>query len=142
MLQLVKGVYDDIIDHVKKAYPHECCGVLLGKTFGADKRVIKAVAASNKNEARAEDRYEIDPAELNAIDRRARAEKLDVLGFYHSHPDHPDRPSGFDRERAFPLYSYIIVAVAGGTDTSIKCWTFEDDSAPFEEEELRVVADQ
>jgi proteasome lid subunit RPN8/RPN11 len=141
VLQLSKAVYNDIIAHSLGAYPHECCGVLLGKVSGADKRAIKAVKASNKNEARANDRYEIDPVELNRIDREARAEKLDVLGFYHSHPDHPDRPSGFDRERAFPFYSYIIVAVSKGVETTAKCWTFEDEKAPFEEEELRVIAD-
>ena len=137
MIRIVDTAYNDILTHSKESYPHECCGVLLGRS-GNLKGVMRVRRASNTNEERAEDRYNIDPAELNRIDKEAREAGLDVLGFYHSHPDHPVNPSGFDRDRAFAFYSYIIVSVLEGAVDAIKSWSFEEEGEPFSEEEIRI----
>ncbi len=135
MLRISESTYADMIEHGKREYPHEAIGVLLGKG-SSEKDVVKVRTATNVNKERAADRYDLDPGELHKIDKEARAEGLDVLGFYHSHPDHPSAPSQFDRDRGFPSYSYIITAIHKGEEESTRCWTFEDMDAPFEEEEM------
>ncbi|MEK6759662.1 MAG: M67 family metallopeptidase [Deltaproteobacteria bacterium] len=138
ILQISKNVYDDIIAHSKEAYPHECCGVIVGAYYNG-KKVFESHRADNVNLERAADRYIIDPKEFNLIDKMARTQGYDVVGFYHSHPDHPDKPSATDREWGQVGYSYIIVSVKKGTETSVRCWTIEDDKEPFKEEKIKVV---
>ena len=101
----------------ESAYPHEGCGVLIG---GHEKEAVvvqEATSGHNLWAARLGDRYELDPADILAADRRARARGLDVVGFWHSHPDHPARPSQFDSDRAWGDYVYLVVTtVSGGSD--------------------------
>jgi len=137
MIKASRDLYDKIVEHAKAAYPHECCGVLAGDFGTGEVRVVAEVhPLKNLNTERANDRYEIDPAELLKIEKDVATRKLDVLGFYHSHPDHPSRPSQFDRDRGWPDYSYIIVAVEGGVKTWAQSWTFTEMDAPFGEEKL------
>lgn len=133
-----KTVYNEIIEHAKEAYPHECCGFLIGKDM-RDKKVWSVERGTNLNTERANDRYVIDPQEFNFVDKIARTQGLDILGFYHSHPDHPDTPSEFDRENGQPGYSYIIVSVQNGTEFSMKSWIFNKMDEPFKKERLKVV---
>ena len=135
MISIPKDTYNEIIGHAKKAYPHECCGALVGK----GKLVVNARLMENINKERANDRYGINPKELLKIEKEASANGLDVIGFYHSHPDHPDQPSAFDRERAWAFYSYIIISVQNGKDVSVKSWTFEDEKEPFGQEEVKIL---
>ncbi|HHL40163.1 MAG TPA: M67 family peptidase [Deltaproteobacteria bacterium] len=137
MLRMTRELYDELTAHARTAYPRECCGVLVG-TASEVKVVERVVRTENRNTERAGDRYEISPADLNRIDKEARAEGLDVLGFYHSHPDHADRPSRFDRERGQPWYSYLIVSVRGGRVESARSWCFEEPDEPFAEEALEI----
>ncbi|TAN59997.1 M67 family peptidase [bacterium] len=130
-------IYDQIIEHAKDEYPHECCGVLVGNNMGGVRKVFEAHRVANTNKERAHDRYVIEPLEINIIDKCARATGLEVIGFYHSHPDHPDRPSEFDREMGQPGYSYFIVAVKGGKEVSVKSWIFTEDNEPFKEEAIK-----
>ncbi|MBI5827862.1 MAG: M67 family metallopeptidase [Deltaproteobacteria bacterium] len=132
-----RGVYEEIINHARESYPEECCGVLIGATY-KDKRVFEVQRAKNTNTERARDRYIIDPRELNFIDKVARTQGLDVIGFYHSHPDHPDKPSQTDRELGQPGYSYIIASVKKGKDVSLRSWIFEEADEPFKEEKIKV----
>ena len=131
-------VYGQIIEHAKEAYPHECCGVLVGNIMGNVRKLFESYRAANINTERANDRYVIDPKEINIIDKTARVEGLEIMGFYHSHPDHPDRPSQFDREMGQPGWSYIIVSVNKGTDVSVKSWIFTEDKEPYKEEAIKV----
>lgn len=137
-INLPKNVYEEIMDHAREAYPHECCGFLVGKAMG-DKRVWQVERGTNLNTERANDRYVIDPKEFNLVDKVARTQGLDILGFYHSHPDHPDRPSEFDREEGQPGYSYIIISVKKGDTVSAKSWIFEKPDEPFKEERIKVL---
>ncbi|MBI5971245.1 MAG: M67 family metallopeptidase [Deltaproteobacteria bacterium] len=136
-LYIEKAAYDEMLLHAKEAYPHECCGVLVGSGL-KDKRVFQSHRVKNTNTDRAKDRYNIDPVEIHIIDRSARAEGLDVLGFYHSHPDHPDRPSEYDREWGQVGYSYVIVSVMNGKDVSVKSWVIADEKDPYKEEKIKV----
>lgn len=130
-------ILDQIIDHAKEAYPHECCGAIVGIRHNG-KKVFAVHRLTNTNTDRASDRYQVDPKEVNLIDKMARVEGLDIIGFYHSHPDHPDKPSQFDREMGQPDYSYIIVSVNKGTEVSAKSWIFSGDNEPFKEETIKI----
>ena len=138
VIQISKSVYDEIINHAKEAYPNECCGVLVGTTYHAPK-VFESHRATNANNDRAHDRYIIEANEFNLIDKMARSQSMDIMGFYHSHPDHPDKPSETDRQEGQTGYSYIIISVAGGKDVSARSWGIEDENASFKEEKIKII---
>lgn len=138
MLELPRGVLDSIIQEVKKAYPNECCGLLIGHRDDAHKNVVNLLPITNINQSRMQDRYEMDTKELEAADKFARQESQEIVGIYHSHPDHPSRPSTFDRERAWPVYSYLIIAVENGVSFEAQSWVMEDWEGEFQEELLNI----
>jgi proteasome lid subunit RPN8/RPN11 len=112
---MTEGVYQAIRQHGEETYPHECCGALLGEAEGAANVVAQAVRAGNTRTDSAHNRYQIAPQELVAIQRQARQQGWDIIGFYHSHPDHPARWSETDLAEAHWFgCSYVITAVAEG----------------------------
>ncbi len=135
-LEISRLLLTRIREHGKSAYPQECCGLLVGKGKKSSKSVINLKPVKNSREDSLENRYLISPQDLLAADKEARQSGLDIVGVYHSHPDHPARPSEFDREHAFPWYSYIIVSVAGGKPEDLTVWTLRDDRSAFDSEEL------
>ncbi|MBI5809913.1 MAG: M67 family metallopeptidase [Deltaproteobacteria bacterium] len=135
-IKIPKNIYDEMLAHAKDEYPNECCGVLVGNPDG--KIVFESHRVRNINTERTVDRYDIDPREVNLIDRGARSQSLDIIGFYHSHPDHPDRPSQYDRDMGQPEYSYVIISINKGVDISVKSWSFQKENEPFKEEILKV----
>ncbi len=137
MIIITEENLDKIRIFAKEAYPHECCGLLVGKSNGAEKRVIEVHPLTNMNSERANDRYEVDPKEYMEIDRETATRKLSIIGIYHSHPDHPSKPSEFDANRAWEGYSYIIIAIAKGIDFEIKSWGFNESTKTFSEEEIK-----
>ncbi|MCF6158399.1 MAG: M67 family peptidase [wastewater metagenome] len=126
----------DIEKHVKENYPLECCGLLVGRN-NPEKRIIEVYPVKNKNTERTHDRYEIDGKEFAYIDRETAKRGLQILGIYHSHPDHPAVPSAFDTERAWFGYSYMIIAIEQGEKTEIRSWIYREEKKQFEEEEIR-----
>lgn len=134
-IRLSKAVADEIRAHAAHDYPYECCGVLLGEVQGTLKVVTAIKPLENVHEEGHERRFRIDEKAMFQLMREERAGGPKILGFYHSHPDHPARPSGYDLEWASPWYSYIIVAVAKGTPQEMTCWTLNDDGQAFEPEE-------
>jgi proteasome lid subunit RPN8/RPN11 len=135
-IHLSEALNHSIREHGQKDYPHECCGVLLGTFKGDDKTVISLKALPNVHEEGHERRYLIAPDEMFRLDKEARAAGQSILGFYHSHPDHPARPSEYDREWAWPWYSYIIVSVVKGESKEMTCWALNEDRAAFDAEEI------
>ena len=143
-----------IRQHGARDYPSECCGILLGKGEGDVKHVAEIVALKNlrHDPSRAQEllpvddpgreternRFLIDPFDQLRVEKDARARDLEVLGYYHSHPDHPARPSIYDREHAWPWYSYIIVSVVRGIAKDLTCWVLAEDRGMFQPEELEV----
>ncbi len=122
--------------HAAADYPNECCGFLVGRADGESATVTRTVPAANLRDDSPRNRFEIDPGDFVKTDRAARADGLGVVGFYHSHPDAPARPSEFDREHAWPGYCYVIVSVVGGSPKEMRNWTLADAGSRFDEDPI------
>jgi proteasome lid subunit RPN8/RPN11 len=124
--------------HAAAAYPEECCGVLVGRSLddGAGHLVERVLSVDNERQDSRGNRYLIHPETVLAAEREARRSGLSIVGYYHSHPDHPAQPSDFDREHAWPHLSYVIVSVRRGEVADTRSWRLADDRTRFEEETL------
>jgi proteasome lid subunit RPN8/RPN11 len=134
MLKLNEQTYDAVRRHGEETYPHECCGVLLGRSLDDVNVVEDAIRAGNTRTDSAHNRYHIAPHELVKIQREGRKRGLDIVGFYHSHPDHPAQWSQTDFAEAHWLgCSYVITAVEKGvaqqTNSFLLTGTSEDDKS-------------
>ena len=136
MLKIRKQALEKILAQAEKDYPYETCGLLLGKIQGDVRIAFGAYETPNANPDRKNDRYEIDPKDYMKAEDKAREFGLEIVGVYHSHPDHPDRPSQFDEERAFEGFSYIIVSVQKGRAVSYRSWELVE--GKFREEPIEV----
>jgi len=143
ILELSAKILEDIHVHGESSYPEEGAGLLLGKVNGDYKRVISIIKYSNAREDNARhNRYLLTPQDYLHGEQEASNLGLDVLGIFHSHPDHPNRPSEFDREWAMPWFSYVITSVQAGNSVDSRSWLLSDDRSHFFEEEIRVISDQ
>jgi proteasome lid subunit RPN8/RPN11 len=122
--------------HAEISYPEECCGVLIGRASGETTYVERVLSVGNERMESRHNRYLISPETILAAHKEARSLGLDVVGYYHSHPDHPARPSEFDREHAWPGVSYLIVSVLKKQVDDIRSWRLADDRENFDEEEI------
>ena len=138
MIALTPAQRDQMTAHGEQAYPHECCGFLIGTRQEARKRVEAVRPAGNAREDSPQNRYLIPPEEMLRAERDARRAGQEILGFYHSHPDVPARPSPYDLDHAWPVYSFLIMAVHQGRATEMHSWVMVEDHSRFEEEELVV----
>lgn len=121
----------------ESAYPEEGVGLLLGKDDGNSRNVLDILPLNNSQEDSARhNRYSITAQDMFEGEKEAMRRKMDVLGVFHSHPDHPNRPSEFDREWATPWYSYIITSVQQGKADESCSWRLTDDRESFIEEEI------
>jgi len=122
--------------HGERDYPFECCGLMLGRfESNGHKVVIETYPISNAREEEAKrNRFLIRPEELMRGEKYARAKSLDVVGFYHSHPDEPAVPSKYDLDHAWPTYSYVVVSVEKGQAVDLQSWEMESDRSRFSEE--------
>ena len=118
--------------HGRETFPHECCGAMLGR----DGVVREAFALPNTTEEGPRRRFLVRPDDYRVAEKRAREAGLDLLGFYHSHPDHPAKPSQYDLDHALPFFSYIIVAVRAGTPEDMTSWRLREDRSVFDQEQL------
>lgn len=135
MLTITPAIRAFIESHGVEAYPHECCGVLIGRIEGDSRVALEAARTGNLNVQRAHDRFELDPKDYMRADLEARKRGLDIIGVYHSHPDHPARPSETDLAAAWEGYSYVIVAVNKGQPGDFH--SFELKGREFHPEEVR-----
>jgi proteasome lid subunit RPN8/RPN11 len=131
-LTIGSGVDAAIRIHGQETYPHECCGALIGR----DGFVTAIVALPNTTEEGPRRRFMVRPSDYQLAERRATELGGELLGFYHSHPDHPARPSQYDLDHAWPTFAYIIVAVADGAATDMTVWYLQEDRSRFEEGSL------
>ena len=123
--------------HGQRDYPFECCGLMLGRLESDAKQVLEIYPISNAREEEAKrNRFLIRPEELMRGEKYAREKGLDVVGFYHSHPDDVAVPSQYDLEHAWPTYSYIVMSVENGTPTDLRSWEMASDRSRFNEEEI------
>ncbi len=138
MIYLTEEHIKQIEAHGERTYPHECGGMIIGH-FDAEtgKRTVELLPMENAAAAADQhNRVLILPKDVLRAERFAREKKLDVIGYYHSHPDCAAVPSQFDLDHALPVWTYIIVSVEAGTAVDIRAWEMENDRSKFNEEEI------
>ncbi len=126
--------------HGSDGYPDECCGALIGSREDGRVLVVRTVRMRNMNTERARDRFTLDPRELMQVERSADREGLSLLGFYHSHPDSPARPSLTDLSFAepWPGLSWVILSVPKGQPAELRSWVVRSEGGQFAEEPVEV----
>lgn len=132
-LHLSPLVAETIRRHGAAAYPDECCGALIGRHAG---EVTRAVPLGNTSDGERRRRFLVGPEDYRLAEAAAAERDEQLLGFYHSHPDHPARPSAFDLENAWPNFSYVIVAVRAASPREIRSWRLQPDRSAFDEESI------
>ena len=137
-LRIARAVDQAIRRHGQETYPHECCGALVGTSAGAGAAagVFDVVPLPNTTEEGPRRRFLVRASDYRLAERRASELGGELLGFYHSHPDHPARPSQYDLDHAWPTFAYIIVSVANGAARDMTVWYLKDDRSSFEEGSL------
>ena len=135
-LKISPELADKIRAHGAQTYPHECCGAILGRDGDNGREVIELLPLENRRNDSPRNRFEVTPDDVRLAEKTAREKKIDLIGWYHSHPDAPARPSEFDREHAWPWYSYIIVSVQKGEPKDTTSWRLNDDRAAYDSEKI------
>ena len=140
MITLKRTIDSAIRNEGAQAYPTECCGFLLGELQNGDDRLITELLPITNNFAADEQfhRFLITPEDFLRAEKEARTRRLEILGFYHSHPDHPSFPSQYDQDHALPFYSYIIVSVQKGAATTLNSFQLTPERTKFIEEEVNL----
>jgi proteasome lid subunit RPN8/RPN11 len=131
-ITLGSGVDAAIRAHGVETYPNECCGALIGR----DGLVTAVYALPNTTEEGPRRRFLVRPQDYREAERRASEAGGELLGFYHSHPDHPARPSQYDLDHAWPFFSYVIVSVRAGVSEDMTSWRLQEDRSAFDQEDL------
>jgi proteasome lid subunit RPN8/RPN11 len=130
---------EKIQQHGIETYPHECCGALLGRDQnGEGREIIAVLGVANQRDDSPRNRFSVAPRDVIDADKAAQANGLEVVGWYHSHPDHPAKPSEYDREHAWPWYSYVIVKVEKGEAREMTSWRLNEDRKEYQEERIEV----
>jgi len=137
--------------HGAERYPHECCGALLGRDSAAilesdrekgalapAREILQLFPLVNRRDDSPRNRFSVTAEDVRAAEKAAGEQGLEVVGWYHSHPDHPARPSEYDRDHAWPWYSYIIVSVENGAPQDLTSWRLNDDRAEFRPEGIEI----
>ena len=135
-LKIGAGDVGHIRDHAEEAYPEGCAGVLVGIDTGGMKVVVDVWRAQNTHEEERSRRFLIEPLKIKEFEERAAERDMDVLGFYHSHPDHPAEPSEYDREHAWPGWSYVIASVSAENVEDMRSWVLKGDRSGYDEEPI------
>lgn len=139
-LKISEGLLKRIEAHGVETFPYECCGALLGRDDGNGREVTELFGLSNRRDDSPRNRFEITPEDVLLAERTAREKKVDLIGWYHSHPNAPARPSEYDREHAWPWYSYIIVSIRDGAPKEMTSWRLQDDRAAYDPEVIESTA--
>jgi proteasome lid subunit RPN8/RPN11 len=126
--------------HGVETYPHECCGALLGRDGDGSREVLDLLPLANRRDDSPRNRFEVTADDVRLAEKTAREKRLELIGWYHSHPDAPARPSEYDRDHAWPWYSYIIVSVQKGQPGDTTSWRLHDDRAGYDPEGIEVSA--
>ncbi|MCH8908401.1 MAG: M67 family metallopeptidase [Candidatus Heimdallarchaeota archaeon] len=135
-IQIPKSEIRKIKAHAEEAFPEECCGILIGRYEDNQANVSEARRMRNTNGGSKLNRYNIDPMELVRLEDELDDLGLLMLGIYHSHPDHPSRPSKYDLERAWPNLSYAVLSVESGQAVKLTSWRLDGDNSVFKEENI------
>jgi proteasome lid subunit RPN8/RPN11 len=140
-LKISAELADKIRSHGAETYPHECCGALLGRDMDVeDRSLYREIHALypliNRRDDSPRNRFSVTSQDVLDAEKAATSQGLEVVGWYHSHPDHPAKPSQYDREHAWPWYSYVIVSVANKVPEDMTSWRLADDRSDFQSEDI------
>jgi proteasome lid subunit RPN8/RPN11 len=136
LIRIPAQALEQIGQHARETYPEECCGALLGEATEEDARVQRVEAMVNRSAEERGRRYVVSPEDYVRVEQGAQSEGLALIGFYHSHPDHPAVPSAYDREHALPFFRYVVMAVPRGEPGEVRSWLLAEDRGEFRREEL------
>lgn len=140
VLKITEALAGRIRAHGVETYPHECCGAILGRDGEAAREVLDLMPLANRRDDSPRNRFEVTSEDVRLAEKTARAQNLDLIGWYHSHPDHPARPSEYDRDHAWPWYSYIIISVQSGQPRDMNSWRLRDDRSAYDAEAIESAA--
>jgi proteasome lid subunit RPN8/RPN11 len=140
MLRVAQLFIEQIHEHGVRDYPNECCGALLGREEDGHRTVLGLLPLVNQRNDSPRNRFSITSEDVRLAEKEAKAKGWELIGWYHSHPDSPARPSEFDREHAWPWYSYIIFQVANREPREMRSWRLDDDRAKYAEESIEFVS--
>ncbi len=138
MIFLNKATRDLIEKEGEEVYPEECCGALLGKIEGDNRNIVEWLSLTNTREDNRERRFTITPQQYRQAEKKARSGNLELLGFYHSHPDHPARPSSYDLSHAWPWFVYLILSVYDRKPQALTGWILSEDRETFIEQPVEI----
>ena len=142
MIRIPEKLLETIRGHGRESYRDEACGVMFGRQQDSDvniKDVQDVLPLANSRDGERHRRFLVTPKDYQRAEAEASARGLTLLGFYHSHPDHPALPSGYDLAHAFPFFSYVIVSVQKGEPTDVRSFVMKEDRSAFDSEELQTV---
>lgn len=143
-LRIAPDLVEKIRQHGAATYPYECCGALLGRDAATDdpssgpREILELFPLINRRDDSPHNRFSLTPRDVIDADRTAQERGLEIVGWYHSHPDHPARPSEFDREHAWPWYSYIIVSVHQRVPDEMTSWRLKEDRTGYAQEVIEI----
>ena len=140
LLKVSEELSSGIRAHGVETYPQECCGALLGRDGEDGREVLALVPLMNRRDDSPRNRFSITPEDVRQAEQNAKEHGLELIGWYHSHPDSPARPSEYDREHAWPWYSYIIVRSEAQGTREMTSWRLSDDRASFAPEAIEIAA--
>jgi len=131
MIRMSKKIVDEIEYHAEQTYPEECCGMILGFNENGIHAIKEVIRIDNKQDENRRRRFLITPEQYRQAEQLARKWKMELLGFYHSHPDHPAAPSDFDTDHALPWFTYIIASISNGKAASMTAWLLNEERTQF-----------
>ena len=151
-LCMSRDLAEGIRRHGAETFPYECCGALLGRDSASNEKVsaqheslveaprevLGLFPLVNRRDDSPHNRFAVTADDVRDAEKAAREQGLEVIGWYHSHPDHPARPSDFDREHAWPWYSYVIVSVMSGKPADMASWRLSDDRQKYSPEAIEI----
>jgi proteasome lid subunit RPN8/RPN11 len=140
MLRIGEQIALRIRNHGAETYPNECCGALFGSERDGRRDVVEILPLTNRRDDSPRNRFAITPEDVRDAEAAAQRYGLELLGWYHSHPDAPARPSEFDREHAWPWYSYVIVSVQSREPKDMNSWRLADDRTNYEAEAVEIIS--
>ena len=138
-INISQEIENAFISHGEKDYPHECCGFILGQFKNDESFGVEYLPAKNVKEENRARRFLINPLAYQKAEDEADERGLSVISIVHSHPDHPDKPSDFDRDHAWPGFSYIIISIKSGTVESYRSWQLNENREFFVEENIKII---
>jgi proteasome lid subunit RPN8/RPN11 len=142
IIHITKEIEKQFKSHGENEYPHECCGFILGHFKGKESHGLEYLPATNVKEENRERRFLIDPQAYQNAEDEADEKGLSVISIVHSHPDHPHEPSDFDRDHAWPGFSYIIISVQKGEAMSYRSWQLNQNRESFMKEDIKIVEEK